>query len=45
MKFFGMGSIVVASPALAALRDQFPGARMHFVTFKSNADGARAPRA
>ncbi len=37
MKFFGMGSIVVASPALAALRDQFPGARLHFVTFKSNA--------
>lgn len=36
MKFFGMGSIVVASPALAALRDQFPGARLHFVTFKSN---------
>lgn len=38
MKFFGMGSIVVASPALAALRDQFPGARLHFVTFKSNRD-------
>ncbi|MBK9030761.1 MAG: glycosyltransferase family 9 protein [Myxococcales bacterium] len=38
MKFFGMGSIVVASPALAALRDQFPGARLHFVTFKGNRD-------
>jgi len=38
MKFFGMGSIVVASPALAALRDQFPGAQIHFVTFKSNRD-------
>ncbi len=37
MKFFGMGSIVVASPAVAALRDQFPGAKIHFVTFKSNA--------
>lgn len=36
MKFFGMGSIVVASPALAALRDQYPGAEIHFVTFKSN---------
>ncbi|HVK72638.1 MAG TPA: glycosyltransferase family 9 protein [Kofleriaceae bacterium] len=36
MKFFGMGSIVVASPALAALRAQFPGAAIHFVTFKSN---------
>jgi ADP-heptose:LPS heptosyltransferase len=36
MKFFGMGSLVVASPSLAALRDQFPGAEIHFVTFKSN---------
>jgi ADP-heptose:LPS heptosyltransferase len=36
MKFFGMGSIVVASPALAALRDTYPGARIHFVTFESN---------
>lgn len=38
MKFFGMGSIVVASPSLVALRDQFPGAEIHFVTFKSNRD-------
>jgi ADP-heptose:LPS heptosyltransferase len=36
MKFFGMGSIVVASPSLRALRDQFPGAEIHFVTFKQN---------
>jgi len=36
MKFFGMGSIIVASRSLAALRDQFPGAEIHFVTFKSN---------
>jgi ADP-heptose:LPS heptosyltransferase len=36
MKFFGMGSIVVASPSLRALRDQFPGAEIHFVTFSSN---------
>lgn len=36
MKFFGLGSIVVASPALAALRDQFPTATIHFVTFESN---------
>jgi ADP-heptose:LPS heptosyltransferase len=36
MKFFGMGSIVVASPALAALRDTFPNAEIHFVTFKAN---------
>ena len=36
MKFFGMGSIVVASRSLAALRDRFPDAEIHFVTFKSN---------
>lgn len=36
MKFFGMGSIVVATPSLQALRDQFPGAEIHFVTFKQN---------
>lgn len=36
MKFFGMGSIVVATPSLRALRDQFPGAEIHFVTFKQN---------
>ncbi|MBX3229653.1 MAG: glycosyltransferase family 9 protein [Labilithrix sp.] len=36
MKFFGMGSIVVATPSLRALRDQFPGAEIHFVTFKGN---------
>ncbi|MEZ4400169.1 MAG: glycosyltransferase family 9 protein [Kofleriaceae bacterium] len=38
MKFFGMGSIVVASPAVAALRAHHPGAKIHFVTFKSNRD-------
>jgi len=36
MKFFGMGSIIVASRSLAALRDRFPGAEIHFVTFKGN---------
>lgn len=36
MKFFGMGSIIVASRSLAALRDQYPEAELHFVTFKSN---------
>lgn len=36
MKFFGMGSIVVASRSLAALRDRYPDAEIHFVTFKSN---------
>ncbi len=37
MKFFGMGSIIVASRSLAALRDHYPNAKIHFVTFKSNA--------
>jgi ADP-heptose:LPS heptosyltransferase len=36
MKFFGMGSIIVASRSLAALRDRYPGAEIHFVTFQSN---------
>ena len=37
-KFFGLGSLVVASPAVAALRDVYPGAEIHFVTFRSNKD-------
>lgn len=36
MKFFGMGSVIVASRAIAALRDMYPEAEIHFVTFKSN---------
>jgi len=36
MKFFGMGSIVVASRSLSALRERYPGADIHFVTFQSN---------
>ncbi|HEX3480065.1 MAG TPA: glycosyltransferase family 9 protein [Kofleriaceae bacterium] len=36
MKFFGMGSIIVASRSLAALRDSYPGAEIHFVTFAGN---------
>src|SRR5262245_10118240 len=36
MKFFGMGSIIVGTRSLAALRDCYPGAEIHFVTFKSN---------
>lgn len=36
MKFFGMGSVIVASRSLAALRDRYPEAEIHFVTFKSN---------
>jgi ADP-heptose:LPS heptosyltransferase len=36
MKFFGMGSIIVASKSLAALREHYPNAKLHFVTFASN---------
>src|SRR5688572_22953063 len=36
MKFFGLGSIVVASPSLVALRELYPNAEIHFVTFKGN---------
>ncbi|TMQ06108.1 MAG: glycosyltransferase family 9 protein [Deltaproteobacteria bacterium] len=36
MKFFGMGSVIVASRSVAALRDTYPGAEIHFVTFSSN---------
>jgi ADP-heptose:LPS heptosyltransferase len=35
-KFFGMGSIIVASPALQALREAYPDAEIHFVSFTSN---------
>lgn len=35
-KFFGMGSIIVATPALQALREAYPDAEIHFVSFKSN---------
>lgn len=36
MKFFGIGSIVVSAPSMIALRDAYPDAEIHFVTFKSN---------
>ncbi len=36
MKFFGMGSIIVASKSVLALRDHYPEAEIHFVTFQSN---------
>ena len=35
-KFFGMGSIIQASPLLRAIRQRYPEARLVFVTFKSN---------
>jgi ADP-heptose:LPS heptosyltransferase len=35
-KFFGMGSLVVASPSIQALREAYPGVEIHFITFASN---------
>jgi len=35
-KFFGLGSIIEATPLLRALRQQYPQARLVFVTFKEN---------
>jgi ADP-heptose:LPS heptosyltransferase len=36
MKFFGIGSVVVGAPSLMALRDAYPNAEIHFVSFSSN---------
>lgn len=36
LKFFGMGTIVAASPLLRAIRKKYPEARLVFVTFESN---------
>lgn len=37
IKFWGMGSIVLATPALRALKRAHPGARITFLTFEQNA--------
>src|SRR5713101_4638365 len=36
VKFFGIGSIVLATPALSVLRNAYPHARIDFLTFESN---------
>jgi ADP-heptose:LPS heptosyltransferase len=38
MKFFGMGSVLLASPMLAGLRATYPSAELAFLTFASNRD-------
>ncbi|MFC1745132.1 glycosyltransferase family 9 protein [Candidatus Riflebacteria bacterium] len=38
MKFFGMGSIVLASPFFKRIKERFPGAKICFLTFSSNAE-------
>lgn len=36
LKFFGLGSIMQATPMLRVLRNRQPGARLIFITFESN---------
>ncbi len=36
VKFFGMGSIILASPVLKAVKDKYPDANIYFMTFSSN---------
>lgn len=38
MKFFGMGSVLLSSPMLIALRGHYPSAKVSFLTFASNRD-------
>lgn len=38
IKFFGLGSILLAAPALRRMRLQFPNARIVFLTFSANAE-------
>lgn len=40
-KYLGMGSILLATPTLRALRERYPGSRIVFLTFAGNADFAR----
>ncbi|MBI4615049.1 MAG: glycosyltransferase family 9 protein [Planctomycetes bacterium] len=42
IKFWGMGSIVLATPLLAAIRRNYPGARVTVLTFSSNVPIFRA---
>ena len=41
MKFFGMGSIIMAGPLMRALRTRFPNAKIIILTFSENAELCR----
>ena len=41
LKFFGMGSIIMAGPLMRALRTKFPNARIIIVTFSENTELCR----
>ena len=36
IKFFGMGSIILATPAISAVRRQYPGASISFLSFEGH---------
>ncbi len=36
IKFWGMGSIILTMPAVKAVRQKFPGAKLHYLTFETN---------
>lgn len=36
IKFWGMGSIILTAPAVQAVRDKFPQAKLHYLSFESN---------
>ena len=36
MKFWGMGSIILTAPAVQAVRDKFPQAKLNYLSFESN---------
>jgi lipopolysaccharide heptosyltransferase II len=38
MKYFGIGSIILSSPLLRALKNNYPNAKIAFLTFASNQD-------
>ena len=40
-KYLGMGSILLATPTLRALKEAFPGSRILFLTFDGNAEFCR----
>jgi ADP-heptose:LPS heptosyltransferase len=45
IKFWGLGSIVLSTPALRALKKRYPGATITFLTFEQNAGACRMIRA
>ena len=36
IKFWGMGSIILTAPAVEAVRQKFPQAKLHYLTFETN---------